>query len=92
MMLKDLRELIFQNHYKWVGFNKKDSNFLLKKEKNNRVLIKKDLILLKLKNTRNYFLKTKVKKIHKTSKTVKNPSNNNIRSVTVRHPKTASKQ
>lgn len=38
------------------------------------------------------FLKTKAKKIHKTSKTVKNPSNSNIRSVTVRHPRTASKQ
>ena len=49
---------------------------------------KKYLTLLKLKNTA-LFLKNKGKKNSQASKTVKNPNNDDKKSVTVRHSKTA---
>ena len=51
--------------------------------------VKKTLILLKIKKTINYFFKKK-RKNYKASKTVKKSKNGDIKSVTDKHPKTAS--
>ena len=38
MTVNDLRELIFENYCKQIGFTKKDSNYLLKKQKKKVLL------------------------------------------------------
>ena len=35
-MVKDLREFIFENYYKQIGFTKEDSYYLLKKSEKKR--------------------------------------------------------
>ena len=58
-MLKGLRELIFENHYKWIGFSKKDSNYLLKKEKKKLSVNKKGPDPTKAKENYELLLKNK---------------------------------
>ena len=41
MMVKDLREFIFENYYKQIRFTKEDSYYALEKQKKE-----KDLVLL----------------------------------------------
>ena len=60
MTMKDLREFLFENYYKQIGFTKKDSYCSLKMRKKDLVLFptnltKKYLTLLKLKRSMNYF-------------------------------------
>ena len=97
MTVKDLRKFIFENYVKLIGFTKKESYYSLKKQK------KKDLVLFatnvtkkkyetvkKAKEHYELFLKNKGKKYRKVSKSMKKPSNGDIKSVTVRHYETAS--
>ena len=52
MKVKDVREFIFENYYKEIGFTKKDNYYLLKKaEKRDFVLIATNLMK---KNTWSY--------------------------------------
>ena len=53
MMVKYLREFIFKNYYKWIGFTKEDNLYSMKKQKAKRFgvsinLMKKHQTLLKL--------------------------------------------
>ena len=95
--VKDLREFIFKNYYKRIGFTKRDSYHLLKKAQK-----KKDLVLFatnltkkipdhtKAKEHYELFLKNKGEKIHEVPKSMKKTNNGGIKYVTVRHYKTAS--
>ena len=101
MTVKDLKEFIFENYYYRIDFTEKDSCYSL--EKKNLLLLgekkiyyyllqvnkKKYLILLKLENTMNYFLKLN-NKIPKASKALENPQNGDKKFTTLRLPKTAS--
>ena len=37
MTVKDLREVIFENYYKQLGFTKEDSYYLLKKKQRKKI-------------------------------------------------------
>ena len=62
MAFKELRDSIFENYYKLIGFVKERSYYLIKRLKRNHLLLlatklikKKYLILVMLKNTINNF-------------------------------------
>ena len=68
--IKDLKEFIFENYHKRLGFTKKDSYYLFKKQR------KKDLVIFTIKLTKEItdlikLKKNKDKKSCKLSKAVK---------------------
>ena len=72
--MKELKDVIFQNCYRWIGFPKESSYYLMKHQK------KKDLLLIATKLIKKYFMLVLLKNIiiviwrkkHKIGKTVKN--------------------
>ena len=91
MTVKELREFVFRNYYKQINFTRKDCYCFSKKLRKPFFFVtcyqlNKISGPTKAIEQNKLILKSEGKKIHKVSKTVKNSG---IRSVTVKHPKTA---
>ena len=99
MTIKELRNFIYENYYKWVGFNKENTKYSFKCHKNDLQpfaikLTKKYLILIILKNIINHICweRTKIGEMIKVitwkPKLIENSNIFDLKSVTIEHPKT----
>ena len=104
MSVNEIRDLIFENHYKRIGFTKESSYYPIKRLKNKDLLLLSNKILEKIPDPCNAkehyqsFIKKKNRKSVKQSeiiayqpKTFENSNIVNIKSVITEHPKTSHK-
>ena len=93
--MKYLKEFIFEDYYKQIGFIEKDSYYLLGRVKRKYLLLFANNLTKNIPDptTEHYelFFRHNDKKFPKTLTAIKNPKKGNKKSVTLRQPKTTFK-
>lgn len=104
MTIKELKEIMFENYYKWIWFTIENNYHSMKHQKEKYLIlhaakfVKKYLTLVMRENVTDHFWKSKNKKlvirseiITQQPNTLENPNFIDIKSITIEHLKTSHK-